>query len=202
LNENAPSTRVDDDGDRLGSRGGQSHREVDYDRPRGTSRGRTTCFISASKAQDLPNVCICCGAEAVTTYEKTFRWSPGSSKFFTFLLACLSVIRFGSGTSIAVRVPFCRSHKGYWTRRILLLLAGVVPFVIAGLLGAFDEQRMRREEVEPRLLVLPFLFLGWLITLVVVNYLSIRATEINERGVTLTNVAPKFADAVDYRSSR
>src|SRR5207247_10765071 len=110
----------------------------------------------------------------------------------------LITFRWNVPTS-AVQVPLCHSHKNYWNLRLLLLLGGIVPFVIAGLLGAFDDARLRRGEFEPVVHIIPFIFFTWLIVVLVVYFRSIRAKEINDQGITLTNVAPGFADAVSNR---
>jgi hypothetical protein len=48
--------------------------------------------------------------------------------------------------------------------------------------------------------VLALVLLGWFLVFVVVRFRSIKAKKIDDDGITLANVAPKFADAVNQRS--
>jgi hypothetical protein len=161
---------------------------------------RTVVVLSRRQVDNLPSVCICCGANAVTTRKRTFRWTSGIDKFIDYFLAVFRIITIRWNVpNITVQVPLCQSHKHYWSRRLLLLLAGIVLFAFIGLLGAFMEQSPNRAAIEFILGVLAFVFFGWLVVFLVVRFRTIKVKRIDAEGITLNNVAREFAEAVGKR---
>jgi hypothetical protein len=158
------------------------------------------------KELDLPWVCMCCGNEAQVEKPKKFRWYP-PWVFFFLLLGLIGLLVYiivsNSLTKVrSIRAPLCFAHANHWLWRtaaawgsfllVLVLIAGTVTAAVA-----LERQRPRPGMEGFVCVIIPLLLVAWLIFLLIMRLTAIRATEITDRSITLTNVAGRFVDAVE-----
>ena len=154
----------------------------------------------------LPSLCMRCGEPATLTKTKKFSWHPSWVYLLLLvnLLVCL-IVALIMTKRVTVPVPLCEKHKNQflWPTLLgvaaLLLLLGAL-FGGVALAGALEEVLDR--DARDVFFVVWFvgglaLFLAVLITACVVQIRTIRPTEITDRSIILTNVAPKFVDALE-----
>jgi hypothetical protein len=169
--------------------------------------------LDRDEVNDLPRVCMRCGADAVTTREKRFSWHPqwvstlvvvGLLCFTPLILAGL-ILMLVLTKRMRVRVPFCEVHQNYFRDRSVLISGGLVLFLVLGV-GSFALLiALEKPGGNPFDQFTGFLCLGlgvtglvWLITAAIVQSMMIRATEITDDSITLTKVAPEFVDALKH----
>ena len=166
----------------------------------------------------LPGVCMCCSSAATVSRNHTFFWQPMDANATQIAavilrLAGIILIRFSDKRSMTVPVPLCDRHK--YTFRwhavlqyggLLLLLLLSFLFILAVVNGPDSMDEIRGVPPDGRKTVtaiagsLCFLEpIVWLAALVIYSWLSIRATEITDDSITLTNVSREFADEFDGR---
>lgn len=165
----------------------------------------------------LPEVCMRCGAEADELCEHTFYWQPASAQASQLVAAMLYlagfvVIRLGGGLKeMTVSVPLCARHKKHFLWPSIIQYGGLLVFVLLCALyvlavangpDSFDEMRgIRRDGAKILSMIAGSICFAWpllwLAALVIVGQRGIRATEITDRSITLTNVAEGFAAKVD-----
>jgi hypothetical protein len=96
-----------------------------------------------------------------------------------------------------VAVPFCPTHAGHWRTRNWIIVGGLLVLVgqvlpIAGIVHDLDILW------DSHLFFLPAGgFVCWVGMIVVLRRSAIRATEITDRSITLTNVSRKFVEAAE-----
>jgi hypothetical protein len=153
--------------------------------------------------EDVPDLCMQCGAPAEVHREKTFSWYP--PWVFVLLLAGLLpfiIVALVLTKKKRVPVPLCRAHRNHWAWRnavILLSFLGLVGLVIgvsvllnvaAGPNG-FDQYGG---------LVCAGSVVGlvvWLVVVAVLQQTAIRPTEITDSSITLTGVSKEFVRAYE-----
>jgi hypothetical protein len=154
------------------------------------------------QVDDLPHVCMRCAAPATRFKDKTFTWIPA----WTYLLVPFGALPFALVAQIVrrqmqVRVPLCEAHKGHWFWRIFIAMGGMgallalgpVAIVLAAALG----KTAGSGNVLPVIILVGWfvLFLGWTVGATVWAKLTmIRPKRITDDGITLTGVAPEFAE--------
>ncbi len=158
-----------------------------------------------------------CGAEADDCSEHTFYWQPASADASQLMAAVLYlvgfvVIRFGAGLKkMTVTVPLCDRHKNHFLWPALLQYGGLLVFLLLCVLyvlavingpDSFDEMRgVRKDGAKILSMIAGSICFAWpviwLAALGIVGRRGIRATEITDRSITLTNVSPDFADKVN-----
>jgi hypothetical protein len=150
--------------------------------------------------RNLPMVCMACGARAVERRSHTFRWSPfmfwGGPGGYGYLVD-VALNKFK-----AINVPLCEADRNYFWKplRGWLIIAGIflllfmlsfawAPFVIVLNWPAF---------IPFVWAIGAFLFLipASICFTIHVRNTYVRAGHIDERGVTLVNVAPGFVRAM------
>jgi hypothetical protein len=155
----------------------------------------------------LPGVCMFCGEAAAERKAKTFSWHPGwvwvlvlASPLIAFIVAVVLTKR------MAVRVPVCAEHAGYWVRRNLILLGS---FAVVGILCLGGIMYMSSQPPGPKDDLAGwicgggiFLFLAWLIVAAVYSSKGVRPDEITDRYIRLTGVHEAFIDALEEDRSR
>lgn len=160
--------------------------------------------------EDLPELCMRCGAPAEAHREKTFSWYP--QWVIVLLLAGLLpfvIVALVLTKKKRVRVPFCRAHAHHWSGRtavtllsflglVGLAIGGVVLANVAGGPNGFDEYGGFVCAGSAVALVV------WLIAVAVLQQTAIRPTEITDNSITLTNVSREFVGAYEEnrRASR
>src|SRR5262245_17777382 len=102
-----------------------------------------TVTLAAREIRDnqLPAVCILCGAPAVAREPRKFVWFPGCI-WFTLLIAwpLFVVLWIMLVRNMHTALPVCATHTGVWRRRrrmLWLLAAGLVLAVGVGLPALF-----------------------------------------------------------------
>jgi hypothetical protein len=153
---------------------------------------------------DLPRVCMKCAAEATTVKKRTFSWYPQ----WVYLLLLAGLLPFVIVAVVltkrqTVEIPFCDRHKNHFLLRVWAGLGGLAILCGAGGLFVFllsaNGPNNKNDDLAG---VLCF---GWSVLLLLYAVgvgvygalTTIRPTRITDREVTLTNVSPKFARAVE-----
>lgn len=146
-------------------------------------------------SEDLPPVCMACGAPATATRERTLSWHPKWIYFLLLLgLLPLLIAALIVTKRAKLRAPLCAAHEGMWTRNTLaalvgfLVLAGTVVIAIA-----FSEPRGGKEWLW--ILPIPALIF-WIVLLVIFGRPLIKPYEITDRELLLDNVHPAFIEAM------
>lgn len=150
---------------------------------------------------ELPGVCMKCGAPAVVYKAKTFSWHPGWVYLLIFVgLLPAAIVALILTKRVRMRVPLCERDRNHWLWRTGGLLASFLALVILGCLAvtALVEQAPRGPAGDLFGLVCLALVGGlvaWVIAAAVVSATTIRATEITDRSITLAGVSHDFVDA-------
>jgi hypothetical protein len=150
---------------------------------------------------ELPPVCARCGGRAVVSPSKKFAWHPGWVIVMLFISWPIYLILALVLTKrMTVPLPLCEQHRGYWRNRALLVWGGlavlalltVLGLILAGVLDDGSGDTL----YPPVIIAAVLAFLVWLITAAIVQSVSIRPTEITDRGIRLVGVSEDFIDAV------
>jgi hypothetical protein len=153
---------------------------------------------------DLPPLCVCCGRSATHLEEKTLSWRPGwvVALILTGPLWFLAALAFTQ--RMQTRLPLCDTHRVHWMWRSWFIYGGLpVLFILAigsvALLGDVDRQYRSVAGTWAGLACFGSCVLGvaWLFTAVLIQQLAIHASEITNRSITLTNLSPRFVEAVE-----
>ena len=154
--------------------------------------------------------CMRCGAQAATRGRKTFKWAPP----WTLALLPLGVIPYFLiglivTKSCKIPVPLCASHRNHWNWRlwaVVGLFAVTVlttigyPFAVAAMAGSNKAQANALFGLWcPACLTTVVLCFT---AFVVLQFTAIRPVQITDRDVTMTNVSPEYAQAVEDHSVR
>ena len=152
----------------------------------------------------LPPVCLKCGAQAEVTKAKTFSWHPPWVGFLILMgLLPYAIVAICLTKRMKVYALLCHQHQRHWLWRALYIYLGLVFFLVLGcggifLLTSMEQRRGANNDFAGFFFLVTLLaFLAWFISVIIVQHLAIRPTEITDRDITLTNVSPYFADAVE-----
>ncbi|MCI0699798.1 MAG: hypothetical protein L0241_01765 [Planctomycetia bacterium] len=144
----------------------------------------------------FPRVCMRCGQLANHDVPQNFAWMPPWVHILLFAgLAPWLIVALILRKTMRVTAPMCDRHRGHWRIRKLYIGLGLL-FWIALAIGliAFSDQ-LPEDAVMPAFAFGIFGSLFWLVVgLFLVNG-SIRATEITENRIELSNVHKAFAQA-------
>ncbi len=154
-----------------------------------------------TRADELPEACMCCGAPAAVHRGRTFSWHP---QWVLFLLLAgllpFLIVAVIMTKRMRVEVPLCDAHKNHW-----LVRTAVTWTVFIGLLGLGVVAMLLMEQNGPQgndpvggyvcAGTLVGLFI-WLIAAAVLQSTSIRPVEITADDITLTRVARGFVEAL------
>jgi hypothetical protein len=152
--------------------------------------------------EELPDVCMKCGAPAEVYKDHQFRWHPGWV-FFLILVHLLvyAVVAFALTKKRRVRVPLCHAHRHHWVARQVVLFVGFAFFLFLGIgaiIAMTDSSPGRRDsEALSGLLCVGSLvvLLVWLVLVSVLQSTAIRPSEITDRSITLVGVSTAFVRA-------
>src|SRR5262249_46465685 len=152
-----------------------------------------TLWISRRDCEEgtLPKLCLKCGQPATGNVEQDFFGTLLWSSPFSFLISLM-----GGWESVRLRAPMCVRHRQYWHRRRLVLSAAYLAGVLCcGLvIGAWRLVRIGAGAPPPPGQALTVLFLAPsflvadILFILVYGPTGIRALEVHEDGVRLTNV--------------
>ena len=134
---------------------------------------------------DLPDVCMLCGGHAPNRVKKTF---VHQQPWVISLQA----------RRVAL-VPMCREHRNHWWKRSLLAYG---PFLSALVLDFMLVRAVDDMDPDSPIAIASYAFglfalMASLVVGIVIQWRTIRATEISERSLILVNVSPKFVEAYE-----
>lgn len=144
-------------------------------------------------AEELPDVCMKCGAPSTVRPIKTFAWMPYWARF-------MGVIGTAFIKRRRVPVPLCDQHKNHWTIRYLVGFGGLGLFLLLLLCGAMVMAASEGEGVGAVFGGLLFAcagitFIAWLIAVIALGLTQINVVEITEDTIVLKNVSYDFTQA-------
>lgn len=160
--------------------------------------------------EDLPAVCMCCGAPATQHVRKVFSWYPP----WVLVLLLAGVIPFAIVASVLskrmrIAAPLCGAHKGHWFRRALLVWLSLLALIVLSiglivLVSMANRQLGHGGDLSGWVcLGIVVLLVGWIVLVAVQQYTAIRPTEITDLRMTLTSVSPEFVQALqEHRRQR
>ena len=159
-------------------------------------------YAQEPEVDHLPQVCAKCGEPSDLEKTKTFSRYPPLVLLLIFALPVYIILAIVLTRQMTVRMPLCNNHRNHWFTRGLVIWLGLIGLVIIGIIGGVLEWAARAHRVNESLTGLVcggggLMALAWLITIAVMRSTAIRPTEITDRTITLTNVAPEFAEAVE-----
>jgi hypothetical protein len=150
---------------------------------------------------DVPHVCMKCGADAVAEKKTQFAWYPP----WVWILILAGVLPYIILAMVMtkrqrVMVPLCDQHKHHFLYGRIFRAVGWLAFIGAPVLFVVGLAiSPRRGELAG------VLCWGWL-GLVVLYFIAlkvwalltkIRPSEITDRDIILTNISPEFASAME-----
>ena len=157
--------------------------------------------------EELPDVCMKCGAPAEVYKHHRFRWHPG----WVFVLILVHILVYAIAALALtkkrrVRVPLCHAHRHHWLSRQVILFVGFAVFVLLGV-GAFiamSDPVARPGGVGEALGGLlcagsVVTLIVWLVLVAILQSTAIRPQEITDRGITLVGVSPGFVEAYEEK---
>jgi hypothetical protein len=150
----------------------------------------------------FPDVCTWCGEPASKVTYRNFSWYP-QWIVLLFLISPLImlIVAVIMTKRMAAHLPFCEQHRNHWGSRNFWSWMGFIGLVvaIATCIGTFQNLDPQQQDdlIAPIALGCIGLGLAWLIALVIVNQKAIRAVEITETRLAITNVHPEFINALD-----
>jgi len=154
--------------------------------------------------EDLPDLCLKCGAPAALRKNKTFSWYP--PWVAVLLLAGLipfAIVALVLTKRSRVEVPLCEQHTGHWWKRQLLVI-GTLLVLLGGGFAVFLATVDNKGNDLSGLVCMGWvvLMIGWIVLAAIVQYTSIRPKEITDTSITLTGVSDVFAEAYEEESDR
>ena len=151
---------------------------------------------------DMPAVCMRCGAQATVTRNKTFSKSQGWTFFTIFLGAwpyflCALLFRH----RLRVPVPLCDAHRNHFRWQAGVLWGGIalVALLLAGCFALMGN-------VSDAVLKNCFLAVGivaavWVVVLLGNRLLGITAGTVNDEEALVVGVSDDFAKAYEARET-
>jgi hypothetical protein len=152
------------------------------------------------EAAPLPPVCMRCGEPATRTVYRKFSWQPGWIILLILvgLIGLLLILIFSliMTKRMPLDAPVCDRHRNHWSSRSLFTWLGFF-----GVVGGWTLVLVLFDSRGP-LGSAPFLVTGglsvvWLFAAVILSQNAIRPTKITDNTITLVNVSPAFAAAVN-----
>jgi hypothetical protein len=151
----------------------------------------------------LPRRCVRCGGRATETVEMDFFGTLLWGKPATYLMG----LAWGREADATARVPTCDRHRLHWARRRWIILAAVA-LVLAALacvtahLAFFDEDGFADARAINAYLLMAISPTGAFLFVLYFAYCiaGVRAVEVHEDGIRLTNVHESFRDACERQA--
>jgi hypothetical protein len=141
----------------------------------------------------LPKVCMICGDDAKARLRKRFTWHPP----WVYLLIFTGLLPYAIGALIlsknqAVDLPMCARHRHYWTIRLGIIFASFAAILLLsfGLIAVAASQDWGGWVCS----LVIFFFVAWIVEILVLQLLGLRACEITDNSITLTNISPIFVE--------
>lgn len=158
-----------------------------------------TVTLHADDAEDgrLPRVCALSGERTGDQTEHRFTWVPLPLYILSMIIPYGRLVRRLNQKEMTVRLPLQERYHWHWGWRIAVWLGLVLVGIVAVAAGMFLQST-----TQPG--VSAVLWIGGLLALLVgvvlrlvLTLTSVHATEITHNSITLTNVHPAFAAAVE-----
>jgi hypothetical protein len=169
---------------------------------------RVELGIMGGQVNNLPRVCLCCGAPADTTKSQTLNWYPRWVLPTVAILGGGLILMLLTRRMVQLEAPMCRRHRGHWTRQALIgmgTIGGLIllGFVAMALAAAVGEKPGQGNVLAVSILIGWFVvFFGGLIAMARWGRATtIRPMLITDTTLTLVNVSQAFADEVAQRPS-
>jgi hypothetical protein len=150
---------------------------------------------------ELPDVCMRCGAPATTFKKKQFAWHP-PWVVITILAGLLVyvILALVLTQRRTVAVPLCDRHRHHWLMRGLLIVFSLVGALVLGIgtlvAGSALAQGPNQDAfIGIGVVVLLGGLLAWIVLVAVAQHTAIRPTKIDHRETALANVSRDFVNA-------
>jgi hypothetical protein len=175
-------------------------------RGRPARRGRDWVTISRDRADndELPDICMVCGAPAPERVNRTFHHAPEWAGLLLLagLIPGAVALAFTSRT-MRVACPVCARHRTHWSRlEWLNLLGGLIPLLLGAIgygIGMLLRVPHREGTVEGHWIGLAvgagIGFIVWIAPIIYLTMTRIGAKNITLHAITFQGVAPEFARA-------
>jgi hypothetical protein len=162
--------------------------------------------LVAMSGAPLPDVCLKCGARTnLVRKPKKFQWVPQ----WTYVLLVLSLLLGAIAMAILQKrgtldLPLCASCKSRWTQAtVAIVLTVLAIFLVLPLVGVVAA--VLPEDIGP--LVAVMLMVGWLVAVVVVSRVYVRARtlwakRIENNYITVAGVHPGALAALAAEAPR
>ena len=152
------------------------------------------------KSVMMPDVCMRCGAPAEVRRGRQFTWHHPALYVTIPALLVYCILAIVMTKRRWVEGPFCAAHRNYWLWRTLLAVGGLGILVLASAIGFYfmvsGGPNPRQDPAAGFLCFGTLVFLAvYVVGAAVAQFSAIRPTEITDRSITLTNLAPEFAAA-------
>jgi hypothetical protein len=162
-----------------------------------------TIHLSGSELDELPAVCMRCGAPATVTRDKTFSWHPPWVILLAFIgLLPFVIVALLLTQRVTVTAPLCARHRNHWLSRALIGWGGFALLVLLAGGGLFllrNHPDLTIGDLELGGLLCVGSVVGvpvLLIIAVILRYTSIYTSGISGSRITLRGVAEEFAEAL------
>jgi hypothetical protein len=150
--------------------------------------------------EDLPDLCMKCGAPADLRKNKSFSWyPPWVSALLLAGLIPFAIVALILTKRCRVEVPLCAQHKGHWLMRQLLVIGTLLALLGGGVIAMFASMDNHGNDNLSGMVCLGWvgLMIGWIVLAAIVQLTSIRPKEITDSSITLTGVSDAFAEAYE-----
>jgi hypothetical protein len=150
---------------------------------------------------DLPHVCMQCGAPATTIKVKQFTWHPPWIGLLVLAgLLPYVIVALVLTEKRCVAVPFCAVHRNHWAWRYAVALSGLVVLVLMffGIVYLSSDRAFGGPDLGGWLCIGGVVCLiAWGTVVIVLHFTSIRPSEITATSITLQGVHPEFVRAFE-----
>jgi hypothetical protein len=158
-----------------------------------------------NEVEELPDVCMKCGAPSAVLKRKQFAWYPP----WVGVLLLAGLIPFAIVAMILtkrcrVEVPLCDRHKNHWLMRQVLVICTLFALlaIVFGTFIATVDNKGNDSLLGYVCGGWVILMIGWIALACVVHYTSIRPKEITDISITLASVSEQFAEAYEAEEAR
>jgi hypothetical protein len=160
-----------------------------------------------SEAEDLPDVCMRCGAPTTLRVKKKFNWFPRWLYFLLLfgLVSLLALLPYMILWRVlnkqqTVSAPLCAAHRRHWFWRNLTVYLGLLGWLGLLVVAFVVSENARWGQIEPIgtvWVVFALSLLAWAVVTPWLQLTAIRATKITDRSITLAGVAEEFVRAYE-----